>query len=192
MLQIQNALVSLDVIEKYFCCDLDVCHGACCIEGDAGAPVTIDEVATIEEEWHKAAPFMQTKCIEKVEKEGVAYVDQEGDLVTTIIDGKDCAFTHHCGDMCLCALEKVYRERKSTFCKPISCALYPVRITEYPTFTAVNLHMWNICKCAFQKGEKEKIRVYEFLKEPLIRRFGQEWYEELDLTARIYLEEQGK
>lgn len=189
MLQIGNTLISLDIIENYFCCDLDKCHGQCCVEGDAGAPVTPEEVAMIENEWLKCSHFMSPLAIEEIKKKGVSYIDEEGDLVTTIINGKDCVFTHHENGCCFCALEKNHRVGKSEFIKPVSCALYPIRITEYPTFTALNLHKWDICKPAFIKGKQENIRVYEFLKDILIKIFGKQWFEELDFAAKLYLEE---
>ena len=192
MLQIQNTLVSLDVIEKFFCCNLDKCKGQCCIEGDAGAPITHDEETQIREHWPKASAFMNQKAIDKIESTDISYVDSEGDLVTTIIDNRDCVFTCHEGDLCLCALEKAYRKNMSPFIKPISCALYPIRLTEYPTFTAVNLHKWDICKDAYDYGKHKGIRVYQFLKEPLIRKFGKEWYDELELMAGLYLQEKEK
>ena len=147
MLQIQNTIVTLDLAEEFFCCDLEKCLGACCIEGDAGAPVTIDEVAKIEEALPVVEPEMLPRAVEEVRQNGVAYVDQEGDLVTTILDGRNCAFTCYApGGICLCALEKAFREGKTGFKKPASCSLYPLRLTTYPTFTAVNYHRWKICR----------------------------------------------
>jgi len=190
MLQIQDALVSLDVVEKFFCCDLDKCLGACCIEGDAGAPVTEAEV----EEIRKALPEIWDDLLpaarRTIEEEGLAYRDPEGDLVTQIVDGRNCVFsTYSEGGLCICALEQAYRQGRISFYKPISCHLYPLRLTEHKTFTAVNYHSWKICKCAEVLGRAKGLRVYEFLKEPLIRRFGQEWYDELALTCREYLKQ---
>ena len=190
MLQIQNTLVSLDLIERFFCCDLEACLGACCIEGDAGAPVTDDECRRIEECLPAIQGDMSPRAIEAVKSEGVSYIDQEGDRVTTIIDGANCAFSCFApGGMCICALEKAYREGRTRFMKPASCHLYPVRIKEYPTFTAVNLHRWKICRPAEVKGRQLGLRAYKFLREPLIARFGQEWYDELELTAAEYLKQ---
>ena len=191
MLQIgENTLVSLDIAEKFFCCDLAICKGQCCVEGDAGAPITDEERQEIENEWQKAESFMTKEGINEVRKRGVSYIDEEGDLVTTIVNGRDCAFTCHAVDgLCLCSLEKANREGLSNFIKPISCSLYPLRITQYTDFVAVNYHKWKICEPAVKLGEKLGIRLYEFLKEPLIRRFGKEWYDELEMTCKIYLEE---
>lgn len=192
MIEIQNTLVSLDLIERFFCCDLDACLGACCIDGDAGAPVTEQEC----EEIRKALPAVRSKmlpgAVREVDLNGVSYIDQEGDLVTTIVDGRNCAFTcYGPGGKCLCALEQAYNEGLCSFRKPASCHLYPVRLKEYPTFTAVNFHRWKICKPAEVLGRKLGLRAYQFLREPLIARFGKEWYDELCLTAEEYLRQYG-
>ena len=149
MVQVGDAIVSFDVFREKFFCDLDACKGACCIEGDAGAPVTLDEVAELEEVlpviWDELSP--EARAV--IDKQGVAYTDQEGDLVTSIVNGKDCVFT--CYDekgYCYCAIEKAYREGRCNFYKPISCHLYPVRIGDYGPYKAVNYHRWNVCKAA--------------------------------------------
>lgn len=192
MLEIQNTLVTLDLIERFFCCDLSRCLGQCCIDGDAGAPVTPEEVdllrEVLPEVWNDLAP----EARRVIEEQGVSYVDEEGDLVTSIVNGRDCVFTCYAeGGMCLCAIEKAYREGRVKWRKPMSCALYPVRLKEYDGFTAVNLHRWKICKCAEVLGRREGLRAYQFLRGPLIDRFGQEWYEELAATAEEYLRQYG-
>lgn len=190
MLEIQNVLVSLDLAEEFFCCDLDACKGECCIEGDAGAPVTEEECREIERVLPEILPDMIPAGVREVKENGVAYTDEEGDLVTTIVDGRNCAFTCYGKDgMCLCAIEKAFREGRISFRKPASCHLYPLRLTEYPTFTAVNYHRWKICRPAQKLGRKLGIRLYQFLKEPLIARFGKEWYDELALACETYLEQ---
>lgn len=192
MLQIKDTLVSLDLIERFFCCDLDACLGACCIEGDSGAPVTEDECRAIRRVLPQVEPLMLPAGCQAVRERGVSYVDVEGDLVTTIVDGRNCAFTCYApGGKCLCALEQAYREGKTDFCKPQSCHLYPVRLKQYDGFVAVNYHRWKICKPAEVLGRKLGIRAYRFLKEPLIKRFGQEWYDELCLVAAEYLKQFG-
>lgn len=191
MLQIQDTLVSLDLAEVFFCCDLEKCKGECCIEGDAGAPITEEE----REEIDRLLPRFEDKLLpsakERIAEEGTSYLDPDGDLVTQIVDGRNCIYTCYApGGLCQCAIECAFNEGKTgTFRKPASCALYPVRLTTYPTFTAVNYHRWKICRSAVTCGRSRGLRVYEFLKEPLIRRFGQEWYDELDLTAREYLKQ---
>lgn len=192
MLQIKNTLVSLDLAEQFFCCDLDACKGECCIEGDAGAPLTEAEKAEIERILPEIIDDMIPAGRREVEANGVAYIDEEGDLVTTIVEGKNCAFTCYGKDgMCMCAIEKACREGRIDFLKPSSCHLYPLRLTEYPDFTAVNYHRWKICKPAETLGRKLGLRLYQFLKEPLIKRFGQEWYDELCLACEAYLEQYG-
>ena len=192
MLQIKNTLVSLDLAEQFFCCDLDACKGECCIEGDAGAPLTDAEKAEIERILPEIIDDMIPAGRREVEANGVAYIDEEGDLVTTIVEGKNCAFTCYGKDgMCMCAIEKACREGRIDFLKPSSCHLYPLRLTEYPDFTAVNYHRWKICKPAETLGRKLGLRLYQFLKEPLIKRFGQEWYDELCLACEAYLEQYG-
>ena len=192
MLQIQDTLVSLDLVERFFLCDLSSCHGECCIEGDAGAPITEDEAAKLQEILPEVWDYLLPRAKKEIEQYGVSYIDEEGDRVTQIVDGKNCVFTCYGDDgMCYCAIEKAYRDGKIDFYKPISCHLYPVRLKEYPTFTAVNYHRWKICKCAEVLGRKNGVRVYQFLKEPLIRRFGKEWYDELCLTCEMYLKEYG-
>lgn len=188
MIQIDKTLVSLDLIEEFFLCDLDSCKGECCIEGDAGAPITNEEYEILKKilpiVWEDLTPAAK----QIIEEQGVAYIDEDGDLVTSIVNGRDCVFTTYAPNgMCFCALEKAYREGRSDFYKPISCHLYPVRLNRYPDFTAVNYHKWSICKCAEVLGKKQNVRAYQFLKEPLVRRFGQEWYDELCTVANEYL-----
>lgn len=192
MLQIKDTLISLDLVERYFCCDLDSCLGQCCIDGDAGAPITEEERGKLEEVLPAVIDDLLPAARREIEENGVAYVDCEGDLVTSIVDGRNCVFTTYGpGGMCMCALEKAWREGRIDFMKPMSCHLYPVRIREYDGFTAVNFHRWKICKCAEILGRKNGIRAYRFLEGPLVRRFGREWYDELVEAADAYLEEYG-
>lgn len=189
MIQIgKDTIVSLDLIERFFHCNLDDCLGECCIEGDAGAPLLKEEEERLQQLLPEILPFLSDKAAKIATEEGVAYIDSEGDLVTNLVDGANCIFTTFAPDgKCLCALEKARREGHEDFFKPISCSLYPVRVKEYDTFTAVNYHRWKICKGAEVMGRAKKIRAFEFLREPLERRFGKEWYDELALTAREYL-----
>lgn len=184
MFLIQNTLVSLDVIEKEFCCDLDTCRGCCCIEGDAGAPVSDEEVAEIEQIMPLLLPEMTKEARAVVEKQGISYLDPSGERVTSIVNDKDCIFarTDHNG-WCYCLIEKAYNAGKIGFKKPISCHLYPIRLTRVGNYIGVEYHRWDICHCARQLGKKKHIPLYQFLREPLIRRFGEAWYAELELTA---------
>lgn len=188
MLEIQDTLVTLDLAEEYFCCDLDKCLGACCIEGDAGAPVSLEEIGKLEEVFPEVKADMLPRAVEEVEENGVAYADADGEMVTALLDGANCAFcTFAKGGVCLCAIDKAYREGRVAWRKPSSCALYPVRIKQYPTFTAVNYHRWSICRDAVANGRKLGIRLYQFLEGPLTERFGQEWYAELKEACEEWL-----
>ena len=150
------------------------------MEGDAGAPVTLDEIAEIENCLDAVWPHMSASAQAVVDRQGVAYTDRDGDMVTSIVEGRDCVFTYHENGTCFCALEKVCREGKTFFQKPISCALYPIREKNFGNgLIGLNYHRWAVCKDAVIKGKELDIPVYQFLKEPLIRRFGTEWYNEL-------------
>jgi len=184
-----NTLVSLDVIEKEFCCDLDTCRGCCCIEGDAGCPVTDEELKQIEAILPELLPHMTKEARNVVEEQGLSYLDPSGERVLSIVNGKDCIFarTDHNG-WCYCLIEKMTKNSQlsilnSQFSKPISCHLYPIRLTKVGEYIGLEYHRWDICHCARIKGKKLHLPLYQFLKEPLIRRFGQAWYDELELTA---------
>ena len=179
-----NTLVSLDVLEKEFCCDLDTCRGCCCIEGDAGAPVSDEELQQIEQLLPELLPQMTKEARAVVEQQGLSYLDPSGERVLSIVNGKDCIFarTDHNG-WCYCLIEKAFNAGKISFKKPISCHLYPIRLTRVGDYTGVEYHRWDICHCARQLGKKKHIPLYQFLREPLIRRFGEAWYTELELTA---------
>lgn len=193
MLLIKNTLVSLDLIERFFVCDLDSCLGQCCIDGDAGAPLLESEKEAIDSHLESILPMLNPSARKIVEEEGSSYIDEEGDLVTQIVGGRDCVFTTYAeGGKCLCALEKAYREGKLPQLKPSSCHLYPVRLKRCGDLTAVNLHRWKICKSAEILGRSKGVRAYEFLKEPLVRKFGKEWYEELCDTAAEWLRQKEK
>ena len=180
IIQVGNVLVSPDIFTEKFCCDLDKCKGQCCVEGDAGAPVTLDEIAGIEDSLDTVWTDMSASAQAIVDKQGVAYVDQEGDLVTSIVNGKDCVFTCYENGCCLCALERAYRAKKTDFVKPISCALYPIRVKAFNNHTfGINYNRWDVCKDAVIKGKELNLPVYKFLEGPLTRRFGVEWYKEL-------------
>lgn len=184
IIQVGNILLSSDLLTECFCCDLDACHGACCVEGEAGAPVTLDETAEIEEALDTVWPSISASAQAVIDRQGVAYVDEEGDLVTSIVNGKDCVFTCHEGGCCLCTLEKAWRQGQTKFCKPISCALYPIREKTFSDGTVgLNYHQWTVCEAARKKGRALHLPVYRFLEAPLVRRFGQAWYDELCAAA---------
>lgn len=204
ILQVGNVLVSPDVFTEMFCCDLDKCKGQCCVEGDAGAPVTLDETMAIEDSLDEVWNDLSASAQSVIDRQGVAYTDQEGDLVTSIVGGRDCVFTcyedltdatdgHVISNCCLCALERACRQGRTKFMKPISCALYPIRVKDFGNnLYGINYNRWSVCKDAVVKGNELGIRVYEFLRDPLVRRFGQPWYDELcsvaeELKAQGYL-----
>ena len=185
ILQIGNVLLSADLLTERFCCDLDACRGACCVEGDAGAPVTVDEIAAIESGMDAFWGDLSAAAQSVIDRQGVAYADPEGELVTSIVHGKDCVFTCHEGLNCLCAIERAHRNGRGAFVKPISCALYPIREKRFDGgLIGLNYHRWAICEAARRKGAALGLPVYQFLKEPLIRRFGQAWYDELCAVAQ--------
>ena len=187
MLQIEDTLVSLDLIERFFHCDMSHCKGACCIEGEAGAPLEKDEFETLRKilpaVWNDLSP----EAREVIHKQGVGYIDISGEIVTSIVDGKDCVFTcYESNGICRCAIEKAFREKRIDFIKPVSCHLYPVRVTQHKHYRAVNYHRWKVCRSAEILGGKAQIRLYRFLREPLMRKFGEKWYEQLELCAHEY------
>lgn len=188
MFEIGDTLVSHDLAERFFCCNIDACLGACCIEGDTGAPITQEEYESLKKAlpaiWEDLLPRAQ----EEIKENGVGYIDQTGELVTQIVDGRNCVFsTYRSGGVCICAIEQAYREGRLNWRKPISCYLYPARIKKKPTFTAVNYDRWKICKSAEVMGRKQNIRLYQFLKAPLSERFGQQWYDELVANCELYI-----
>ncbi|HQN15415.1 MAG TPA: DUF3109 family protein [Bacteroidales bacterium] len=179
MLIIENTLVADELAQCMFCCDYNACKGKCCVEGDAGAPLEENEIKILTSSLPELQKFMSVEGITAVAKQGVFVYDMEGKKVTPIIRGRDCAFLVYKNDVAACAIEMAYRKKKIALQKPISCHLYPLRIIDYQDFIAVNYHEWHICKPALKKGKKENIYLYEFLKTPLIRRFGKGWYDEL-------------
>ena len=190
MIEIQGTLVSLDIFSECFCCDLTRCHGLCCVEGDAGAPVKMNEVAELETASEVVMDELSPKAQKVIEENGVVYPDHDGELVTSIVNNKDCVFVRYSnistdggrtrGPRCaLCAIDSAYRAGRLRWQKPISCALYPIRISTVGGVPALNYHRWDICRDAVEKGRQLNLRVYEFLREPLVRRFGQQWYDEL-------------
>ena len=198
IIQVGDVLLSSEILTEKFCCDLSACKGQCCVEGDAGAPVTLEEIGEIEDCVDEVWSDLSASAQAVIDKQGVAYTDQEGDLVTSIVGGKDCVFTYY-GELfgiqncCLCALEKAYRAGKTRFCKPVSCALYPIREKRLSGgLVGLNYNRWDVCKMAIAKGTEENIPLYEFLRDPLIRRFGEAWYQDLldtvaELKAQGYL-----
>ena len=168
MIVVKNSIVSDDIADQRFCCDCTLCKGACCVDGDSGAPLLEEEAARLEAVLPEVLPLLTPEGRTAVEAQGVAVRDKDGDLGTPLIAGGACAYIAYAPDgTALCALQHLY--------KPVSCHLYPIRVEDYGEFTAVNYHRWDICRPAHGHGEP----LYIYLKEPLVRRFGQEWYREL-------------
>ncbi len=184
LVEIEDKIVSTQIFERQFVCDLSACKGACCIEGDNGAPVTTEEVQIIEANLPKIKPFMRPEGIAAVEKNGVAYLDNDLEPATTLVNGAECAFVFFDdAGIAKCAIEKAQREGHIDFLKPISCHLYPIRTKQFQDYTALNYEKWDICEPACECGEKLEVPVYKFLKEPLVRAFGTAFFRELEVVA---------
>jgi len=187
MVQIEDAIVSLDVIEKQFSCDIFSCKGACCVAGDSGAPLEPDEILAIENALPSISSFLSDQSLNIIEKSGIAVIDLDGDLVTPLINQMECAFVIFKDGIAECAIEKSWEKGICTLQKPISCHLYPIRLKKYDSFTAVNYHSWEVCDKAVEKGKIQQKHLYEFAKSALIRKFGEEWYNQLCLAADYVL-----
>ncbi len=179
MIKIENQIISLDIIEKHFTCDLNSCKGSCCVDGDSGAPITNQEKDELEKIYKKIIPYMNEEGMKSIEKDGIAIYDDEGDLTTTLVKNKECAFVFFEKGIAKCSIEKAYLEKRINFRKPISCHLFPLRITKYKDFEGLNFEKLDICQSACNCGEKLKIPLYVFLKKPLIRKYGDAWYNNL-------------
>ena len=184
ILQVGKVLLSTEIVTEYFCCDLSACHGQCCVDGESGAPLTLDEAAELERLLPMIEDSLSAEARKVIADQSVAYVDVEGDLVTSIVNGQDCVFTCYEDGCCLCAAERAYREQLTDWCKPISCALYPIREKRLSNgYIGLNYHRWSICDPARRKGQELRLPLYRFLKAPLTRRFGEAWYKELEATV---------
>jgi len=185
MIQVEDKIISLDIFKKQFVCDLNACKGACCIEGDAGAPLLDEEKKKLNEIYDRVKPFMKKEGVIEVEKNGVSVYDSEGDLTTTLVNDRECVFANYENGIIKCSIEKAYYDGAVDFKKPISCHLFPIRITEYRDFDAVNYEKIKICEPACKCGSKLEVPVYAFLKEPLIRKYGKDWYKKLLEAAKL-------
>lgn len=186
MIQIANTLLSDDIFEAQFICDLCKCKGQCCVDGESGAPLTREEHDKIEEILPVIWDDLSPKAQQLISEQGISYNDTDGELVTSIVNGEECVFTYYDENgICKCAIDTAYREGRIAVQKPISCNLYPIRLTDYADYTAVNYHQWSICRPAVKLGRKEGVPLYRFLREPLIRRFGEEWYNEVCEAATL-------
>jgi hypothetical protein len=184
MLEIGKTIVNLDLISSHFTCNLHACKGACCVTGDSGAPLESDEAKTLDEVFPALRPFLTEESLNTIEETGTSVVDIENDIVTPLNNGKECAYTFFENGIARCSIEKAYNEGAISFRKPISCYLYPVRIKKYRQFDAVNYDKWDICHAATGLGKELNIPVYMFVKYPLIRKYGEEWFNLLETAAK--------
>lgn len=189
IVQIGDCLVSSDIFTEYFACDYAKCKGCCCIIGDSGAPLEEEELEPIERNYPAYAPIMRPEGRAAVDSKGFFEIDIDGDLVTPLVPGsEECAYCHfdEAGN-CFCSIERKWFAGESDWRKPISCALYPIRLSRLSNgLIAMNLHRWDICRDAYEKGKREGIRVYQFLREPIERRFGEEFYRQMEAAARLF------
>lgn len=180
MILVDNAVISDDIKEQFFVCDLTACKGACCVEGDLGAPLEESELQELKDAYEAVKPYLSKEGIKAIEKEGTYIMDFEGDYSTTTIGNKECAFAIYDENKVLkCGIEQAFFDGKTTFRKPVSCHLYPIRITKYDHYDALNYDRWDICSAACTLGDKLGVPVYKFLKDALIRKYGEAWYQEL-------------
>jgi len=189
MIAIDKTLISEDLLDKKFVCDLNACKGACCVAGDSGAPLDKDELKVLNSVVDKVKPYMVKKGIKAVEKHGAYVIDGDGDYTTTLVSpGAECAFVFFDENkIAKCSIEQAYYDGKINWKKPISCHLYPIRITKHKDYDAVNYDKWDVCKPACECGTKLDVPVYKFLKDPLIRKYGKEWFKELEKSAKLFL-----
>ncbi len=184
MLEIENTLISLDLVTKKFCCDLPACKGACCVYGDSGAPLSEEEKLLIEEVFPAVKPYLRPEGLKAIEEQGLHVVDSDHDTVTPLVNKGECAFVVFVNGISLCGIEMAYRDNKTKWIKPLSCHLYPIRIKQYKSYDAVNYDQWDICNPALEHGNNLGLPVYQFAKDALIRAYGAEWFEQLDYAAK--------
>lgn len=190
MIQIDDKIVSADVLRVKFCCDLQHCKGICCVEGNSGAPLEMDEVDILEEEYEAYRPFMKPEGIAAIEEQGFMVIDMDGDYTTPLIDEAECAFSFQENGITFCAIERAHREGRTSFIKPISCHLYPIRVSRFNDGSlGLNYHRWSVCSGALTKGKEEGIPMYRMLQGPITRRFGEEFYTALCEADRLMQEE---
>jgi hypothetical protein len=184
LIELGDKIISTQIFDKKFVCDLNSCKGACCVEGDAGAPLTWEEVEIIRENLEKIKPFMRQEGIEIIAKSDVFYLDEEDQPVTSLVNQKECVFVQFENGIAKCSIEQAHKEGSLSFKKPISCHLYPIRLKKFNEYTAMNYEEWDVCKPACNCGEQLNVPVFKFLKEPLIRAFGEEFYSELEQVSK--------
>ena len=185
MFQLGKTIVSEDIIKKDFVCNLNACKGACCVDGDAGAPLDEEETKMLEEIYPNVKPYLRKEGIDAIKSQGTFIKTKDGELETPLINNSECAYVIFDGKgIALCAIEQAYNDGKVQWKKPVSCHLYPIRVKDYSEFSAVNYHRWPICDDACTLGKELQVPVYKFVKEALIRKFGEDWFSELENVAK--------
>ena len=193
MIEIDDKLISDDLFSKQFVCDLQKCKGVCCVEGDAGAPLTKKEVENIEKNLDVIKPEMRKEGLKAIEDNGVFYLDDDGEKVTTLVNGKECAFVFFDdNNIAKCSIESAFLKNKLEFRKPISCHLYPIRVKKYNDFQAINIDNWHICKSACECGTKLNVPTFKFLKQAIVRMWGDEFYQDLEIINNKYFKKDSK
>lgn len=193
MIEIDDKIVSADILRECFACDLGKCKGICCVEGDAGAPLELEEVDELEENYAVYAPYMTEEGRREVERQGFMVVDSDGDYTTPLVNNAECAYAFEENGITFCAIERAYREGKCSFLKPISCHLYPIRVMKFSNGTfGLNYHRWGVCHDAVECGRKIGLPIYKALKEPIIRRFGEEFYKALECAEELIKEQENE
>jgi len=190
MIQIEDKIISQDIFEEHFLCDLPKCKGSCCVEGESGAPLEDEETEILEQIYPKIKHLLPKKSQKIIEEQGTWVIDMDGDKVTPINNGRECVYVYFEEDgTAKCAIEKAYNQGIVDFKKPISCHLYPIRVTKYKDFEALNYHQWPICEPARVLGKEVGLPIFKFLKEPLIRKYGEEFYDHLEEVDKLLKEE---
>ncbi|WP_226065354.1 DUF3109 family protein [Kaistella polysaccharea] len=193
MIQIDDKLISEDIFSEEFVCNLSKCKGACCVEGDIGAPLNKEETVILDRIFEQVKPYLRKEGVEAIERQGTWVIDpNDGDYVTPMVEDKECAYViFDEKGITKCGIEKAYEDGAVDWQKPISCHLYPIRVDEYRTFTALNYHKWDICSDACTLGRELQVPIYKFVKTPLIRKYGEEFYQTLCDAADEWKKEYG-
>ncbi len=194
MISIGDCLVSQEILEEEFVCNLSACKGACCVEGDAGAPLSKEEVVILTEEIDNVKPYLRPEGVRAIETLGTSVIDpSDNEPVTPLVNGNECAYVvFDDKGVSKCGIEKAWEQGATSFRKPVSCHLYPIRIEKFAMYEAVNYHEWRICNAACTLGKELKVPVYKFTRDALIRKYGPEWYRELEEVAELYQKEKGE
>lgn len=186
MFELGKTVVSEEILEKEFVCNLQACKGSCCVDGNAGAPLEASEIDILKEIYPKVKPFLRPESVAAIEEQGACVLGEDGEWETPLLNGAECAYVVYREGIALCGIEAAYRAGAITWKKPVSCHLYPIRIREYSQLTAVNYHQWQICDPACQLGAELQVPIYKFVREALIRKFGEAWYADLEEVARSF------